>query len=382
VIGKLPFNAQDFNPAPARDSVGSTLHHPDVHKPWSEWSEDQTLHMVVVYTNPFRWRTRRELVNDSIRHLRATPNVKAYVVEVAYGRRPFEVTGENPLDIQFRTDVELWSKECAINLGVARFPPDALYGGYTDGDFHFTRHDWALEAIHMLQHHHFVQLFSAYSDLTGETATSWSGHRPYRIKSSFAWNFLHQKEFLERKMGERRQKNDPYYGLPIPTKVFPFGFAPGAPGGAWAWNMESFTAVGGLLDTCILGSADWHMAFGLAEIPYDSSEIDSTGKGYNASIVNWQTRAARLKFHPGKSAIGCVDNFATHFFHGSHNKRQYGNRWQILVDHDFDPATDIARDWQGMWRWCGNKPALRDAVRRYFITRMEDSTDLNEQDLA
>jgi hypothetical protein len=80
---------------------------------------------------------------------------------------------DNPLDLQLRTDSSLWIKECAINEGVRRFPPDWQYGGYVDGDFHFTRHDWALEAIHTLQHHSFVQLFSTYTDLTGETATSY-----------------------------------------------------------------------------------------------------------------------------------------------------------------------------------------------------------------
>ena len=90
--------------------------------------------------------------------------------------------------MQLRTDSNLWIKECAINEGVRRFPAGWQYGGYVDGDFHFTRHDWALEAIHMLQHHSFVQLFSTYADLTGETATSYSGHRPYRMSTSFAWN--------------------------------------------------------------------------------------------------------------------------------------------------------------------------------------------------
>jgi len=366
--------------------TGANLHHPDIHRPWSDWSEAQTLHMVVVYNNPFRWRTRRELVNDCIRHLRHTPNVQTYVVELAYGRRPFEVTGENPLDIQLRTDVEMWHKENLINLGVSRFPPEALYGGYTDGDFHFTRHDWALEAIHMLQHHHFVQLFSAYSDLTAETATSYTGHRPYRIKSSFAWNYLHQKEFLERKKAEQkiRETTDPYYGLKIPAPVgkWPFGFAPGAPGGAWAWNMDAFTSVGGMLSTCILGSGDWHMAFGLADIPSARLETQYTGRAYNESIRAWQKRASKLKFHPGKSAIGCVDNYATHFFHGSHNRRGYGDRWQILVRHDFNPVTDIAPDWQGVWRWTGDKPVLRDEVRRYFIERFEDDPSLTENTLA
>ncbi len=117
----------------------------------------------------------------------------------------------------------LWIKECAINEGVRRFPPDWQYGGYVDGDFHFTRHDWALEAIHMLQHHSFVQLFSTYTDLTGETATSHLGHRPYRMSASFAWNYLHQSEFLSsRSRRAARGGADAYYAKLSPSTKLPF----------------------------------------------------------------------------------------------------------------------------------------------------------------
>ena len=193
--------------------------------------------------------------------MEAIPNVALHVVEVAFGDRPHEVTSpDNALDLQLRTDSSLWIKECAINEGVRRFPPDWRYGGYVDGDFHFTRHDWALEAIHMLQHHSFVQLFSTYADLTGETATSHVGHRPYRMSASFAWNYMHPTEFLSSRRA-RSGGNDTYYAPLQPSEAFPFGHAPGATGGAWSWRRDAFETVGGMLDTCILGSADWHQAF-------------------------------------------------------------------------------------------------------------------------
>lgn len=350
------------------------LNHPNVHLPWSAWSEDQRLYIILPYSNPFRWKTRRQLFNDTLGHLSVCPNVVPVPVELAYGARPFEVTSPDmPFALQLRTECEMWHKENLINVAASRLPVDAKYVGYCDADFHFTRQDWALEAIHMLQHHHFVQLFSSYSDLTAGGATSNAGHRPYRMNSTFAWNFLHPEEF--RAMKQQAVRTDPYYGLAVPRgEAFPFGYPPGAPGGAWAWNRDSFDAVGGLLDTCILGSSDWHMAFGLIDSSSSRLETEHTGQGYNKSIRAWQERASRLKFHHGKSPIGCVDNFAVHFFHGAHVNRAYGDRWQILVKYDFDPGTDIQRDYQGIWRWSGNKPALRDAVRRHLIDRDEDST--------
>ena len=140
--------------------------HPDVHTPWRAWSEEQTLHVAVAYSNPVRWTTRRVLMNDFCRHMRASANVLLHTGELAYGDRPFEVTGDDPNDVQLRTSHELWHKENILNIVVQRFPPNWRYGAVIDGDFHMTRRDWALEAIHQLQHYDFVQLFSSYSDLS------------------------------------------------------------------------------------------------------------------------------------------------------------------------------------------------------------------------
>ena len=96
---------------------------------------------------------------------------------------------------------------------------------------------------------------------------------------------------------------------------------------------------------------------------------DATIRSYNDDIRNWQKRAAALTAN-----IGCVDNFATHFYHGAASNRAYGTRESVLIDHKFDPRYDITRDWQGVYRWTGNKPRLRDAVRKIFISRREDDS--------
>jgi hypothetical protein len=155
--------------------------HPDVHTPWRAWSDEQALHVAVAYSNPVRWTTRRLLMNDFRQHMQASANVVLHVGELAYGDRPFEVTGQNPNDVQLRTSHELWHKENILNVTVQRFPAGWQYGAIIDGDFHMTRRDWALEAVHQLQHYDFVQLFSSYSDLS-------STHRPFRIMASFAYH--------------------------------------------------------------------------------------------------------------------------------------------------------------------------------------------------
>jgi len=113
--------------------------HPDVHTPWRAWSEEQTLHVAAAYSNPVRWTSRRVLMNDFRDHMRASANVALHVGELAYGDRPFEVTGGDPNDVQLRTSHELWHKENILNLVVQRFPPGWRYGAVMDGDFHMTR---------------------------------------------------------------------------------------------------------------------------------------------------------------------------------------------------------------------------------------------------
>jgi hypothetical protein len=89
------------------------------------------------------------------------------------------------------------------------------------------------------------------------------------------------------------------------------------------------------------------------------------------SVRQWQERAAGLKQN-----IGYVENHAIHHFHGSKVFRAYGERWKILRENNYDPATDLMKDWQGIWQLAGNKPKLRDEIRAYFRARNEDDRSL------
>ena len=346
------------------------MQHPDVHQPWSAWSESQTLHVAAAYSNPFRWRTRRELSNDFRRHMEQSPNVQLHFGELAYGARPHEVTdAENPLDVQLRTSAELFHKENILNRVISRFPSNWQYGAYVDADFHFTRHDWALEAIHQLQHYDFVQLFSSYADLSGETYGTCQ--LPTRVNPSFAFNYVQNGYRLPegyanggwRKRGSAAEN---YYGAMVGGRR-----GVGATGGAWAFRRSAFETVGGLLDKCILGHGDWFMTFGLVGEEAPDMHIDGYAADYRNTILAWQKEAVKLRKN-----IGYVDCFALHNFHGSKMRRAYANRDTILVKHQFAPTTDLKPDWQGNYQLSGDKPALRDAIRMYFISRNEDDPNL------
>lgn len=343
-----------------------------------QWAPKQQLHVAVAYSNPFRWRTRRELMNNFRDHMQAQPNVVLHVGELAYGDRPWEVTSpDNPLDLQLRLqDSPLFLKENILNAVIRRFPPNWRYGAIIDADFVMTRQDWALEAVHQLQFYDWVQLFSSYADVSGNTLGN--GYQPLRVNSSFALNWHRNGYKLPNGYGNGGWKvNSPNdfcydYGAAIgegkPPKA---GLAVGATGGAWAFTRRGFDIVGGLLDICICGHGDWFMTFGLVSELAPETGLPSYTEGYRRAIVAWQQRAAKLQKN-----IGYVDNFAVHHFHGSKQRRFYTSRYRILIENAFDPQADLTTNWQGIYMLTGNKPALRDGMRRYMIERSEDDPTL------
>lgn len=269
-----------------------------------------------------------------------TPNVVLHVAEATYGDLPFEVTeAGHPYDYQFRGKSTLWLKENLLNLAVREFPSDWKYGAYIDGDCTFTRYDWALETIHLLQHYSWVQLFTQYSDLGPNQEILGTHHSCV-------------KRHLD--------------NLGVPRN-----YTKGATGLAWAFTRQAFDAVGGFMDRCILGSGDWHMALGLIGEPDRSPEVSQmrgAGAAYSDYIRTWQARANREFRHN----IGVLENYVTHHFHGPKALRQYGERWKILQANDYNPYVDIYPDWQGLYQLTPEKPRLRDGIRRYFSVRSED----------
>ena len=341
------------------------IRHPDVHSPWKKWAEDQTLHLAVVYANPFRWETRRRLFNNFLDHIAGCPNITLYVGEVAYGDRPYEVTESgNSLHVQCRTNSVLWGKENLVDVVTACFPEGWKYGGYSDGDFAYTRKDFGLEAVQLLQLHQMVQLYSSYTTLSHH-------HRPTRLCSSFAWNYLHRRELYKghgqcKGHGKGHGKGNHQWCSGYPSAL-------GAPGGGWAYRSSAYDAVGGMIDKCILGSADLYMAKGLIQ-QFDAARELRAGytPAYVRMIEQWQQQAKVLTKN-----IGCVNQHAIHHFHGSYKLRGYGDRWHILRNHQFDPDLDVSYDRNGILRLNGNKPDLRDDIRAYFSSRCEDNLQLD-----
>jgi hypothetical protein len=308
------------------------------------------LYVITVLENPLRWSSRYKNYFDFAKHV-ADAGAVLLTVELAQGDRMFEVTSDcNPYHVQLRTRDEMFHKENLCNIGAWRLPLGIKYLSFVDADFIFTRPDWAQETLHQLQHFDVVQMFSSYSDLS-------SCHSMGKAHPSFMYNYWNWSD-----ASEGGDPMGPYYGV---------GKYGGAPGGAWAYRTGAFKTLGSLMDKCILGAADAHMAVGLVQkdtLQFLHQEIENGTEAYKRYIQLWQANAARLNKN-----IGYVETHAIHKFHGPRAARQYGTRWKLLQVHEYDPWADVQPNEHGVFEWTGKKPDLRDGIRQYMRSRNEDS---------
>jgi len=55
------------------------------------------------------------------------------------------------------------------------------------------------------------------------------------------------------------------------------------------------------------------------------------------------------------------------------------SRWEILLENEYDPETDVYRNCYGVLEVeADKKPKLRDGIMAYFRTRHEDSIEMDE----
>lgn len=314
------------------------------------------LHVVTTVFNSARFRTRWKLYQDFLHMVeRAGCGADLTTVEVAFGKRDFAFDPDNTENrierlIQLRTAHELWLKENAMNLGVQRLPPDWEYVAWIDADISFARSDWADETVHQLQHYPVVQMWTEAQDMS-------SKHEVLHHWHSLAWAYREGKPLTA--------------GYPYPYPYYGRG-AP-HPGFAWAMRRDAWDALGGLMDFPIMGSAD--MLMGLALVGQVEAMLHRDyHPRYKALIREWQERA---ECHIRRD-LGVVDGLIMHHWHGPKVNRRYASRNDILVETQFNPDTDLTRDWQGLYqitRACGSTRVdeLRRRVRAYFHQRNEDA---------
>lgn len=306
-------------------------------------ASQEILYVITPIFNSWRYKSRTRLYREFEAYLAQFPNVKLITVEAAFATRPYEVTSkDDPLDIQLRTNTELWHKEQMINIGISRLPANWTSVAWIDADLRFARDDWATETLLRLHHYDVVQMFSEVINLGPNNEAC---GKPI-------------ESFMSAYENDRLKIDGKYYMA-------------SHPGFAWAATRKAINATGGLLNIAILGSGDRHMAFGLIG-KIEKGIPSGVSAGYKEQLLMWQDRAEKGI----RRNVGFVPGLITHYWHGNKKNRRYNERWKILVENDYDPEFDIKPDWQDLFQFSGNKPKLEYQIRNYFKTRNEDSIDL------
>jgi len=168
----------------------------------------------------------------------------------------------------------------------------------------------------------------------------------------------------------------PYYGMVSKRQAarMPWWKRDGGPheyphtGYAWAARRSAIDGVGGLFDLAAMGAGDYHMA--LALVGYASHSIPgNVSASYKKHLLSWEERALN---HVNYN-MGYLQGTIEHSFHGAKGNRRYIDRWQIILEHEFDPDVDIIRNAHGVFELCCTKPKLRHDLDVYFRQRNEDA---------
>jgi len=331
----------------------------------------EPLYVITPIFNPMRFKSRWKLYQRFAKMVHDAGGILVTVEAAFRERNPALKTGAQaaPLDFQPRqsragermhqyvktqTTSELWLKESLINHAMGRLPHDWKYAAWVDSDVMFARPNWVGETIHQLQHYKIVQMFSEAYDLRPD----YTIHK--RLPSFIArWQ-----------MGDECPKS--YYD----------GGAGGtlgsAPGFAWAIRRDAWDEIGGLLDVCIVGAADYHMAGGFIGKLEETIKRRAAGM-HPRYVEHIREFGFRCDRHIRKN-VGMVSGALFHNWHGKKKNRGYADRADILVNHQFNPDTDLKRDWQGLYQFVdrgdARSIALRDDIMRYFRARNEDSIDV------
>ena len=175
------------------------------------------LHVFAVRSNPLRWKQPDVVARAWIQHM-LDSGVQLHLVEVQYGERPFEYDGIPHVDhIGLRAKTWCWSKENALNVGIARVP-DARYIATSDSDVFFRRPGWAAETVQALQHYDAVQPWSTAYDL-GPNDEHMAVHK------SFCHQYLHGEPVAPQAPSWWKFSGGPY--------EYPHS------GYVWAWTRQS-----------------------------------------------------------------------------------------------------------------------------------------------
>lgn len=297
---------------------------------------DKEIGAVCCVFNPFRLESRIRnylLFREGIERV----GIRLLTVELAFGDAPFQIDdGPNVLRLQ-GGDV-MWQKERLLQIGGERLLAEGYSGlVFLDADILFHDEEWPLRVADALHRYPAVQCFSvavmSYADMVVRTES-----------------------------GVKVWQEEGYRSGP-------------AKGCAWAMRSDLFARVG-LYQHCVVGGGDSALslaALGLAHGPDAWRETLSSQafirRAGPTMLAHYQVWAGRF-FRSAGEAAGHVEGTIEALVHGSYERRQYGDRHEILAG--FDPERDVVATEGGAFAWTEAGEPRREPVRLYLLDRRED----------
>ena len=311
----------------------------------------EKLYVITPIFNPRNFVSRIKLYRQFEKYVESC-GAELVTVEVAYRDRPFEVTVPyHPYHLQLRSPDEMWHKERAINLGIEhlkKLHPEIKKVAWIDADVQFINPNWITDTLLALDHYDFIQMFSQATSLGPNHEILWSHDSAFKH-----W----------------RKQKPPVCKGDIPLS----DLGGGHPGLAWAARIDALENLGGLMDRCVHGSGDSHMANALrGDVHTYYLENGNTPAAFTAMLDEWQAKCDQYI----KRNVGYIDGVANHFWHGNYDNRGYNTRWDIICFHQFDPYNDIVLTGNGLYGFAGNKPDFVQDLRLSMIARNDDENTI------
>jgi len=294
----------------------------------------QRLAVVTSYFNPCNYRSLRRNYLRFAADMRRQ-RVPLFTVELAFRDQPFMLRSGSR-QVQVRATDVMWQKERLLNLLIERLPDSFDQVAWIDADVRFDTDWWLVDASRVLEEKPVVQLFQHAELLDARDEVA-------QVRPGVAYAVANR--------------------LPQATH---FGHA--HPGFAWAARRDVL-ARHGLLDHHIAGGGDSLMViamYGWWNHP--------TLRCYSPAMLDAYFAWAEPFFAQVWGSVGSVPGRLRHFWHGSRNDRQYVERNHWLLEHHFDPRSDLALNDSGTWSWRSDKMALQEQIEQYFYARREDQS--------
>ena len=289
-------------------------------------------------SNPCLYARRYRLLNEFVNRIEnEEEHVNLFVVEMVYGKQRFYVTKKNNRNhLQIRTETPLWHKENMVNLAVKYLLPKNYKAfAWIDADVEFDSSSWALDTLKILNGcKDVVQIFSHCVDMAKDESS-------LNVFNGFGYSFSKNKKY-------KTNRSDFWH-----------------PGYAWAITRRAYESIGGIYDKGVLGSGDKIFALSLIN-KSEKMNHDNYHEDYNNSMTEYQKKTKLLR-------LGYIPGVIRHYFHGSKKNRQYTERWQILMNHQFSPDQDITYDDFGVLVPTEKMTEeFKADIMNYFVERKED----------